>query len=940
MTKRVLSLLLALIMALSLCVPAFAADEPEVSADEPATAAVDEPAAAIVEGLDPDLASALNAAIAAAQAKKADVDNGEFTPETTGAYTTALDAAQAIVDKIADVAGHYVNDTDVKTATSNLNNAVKALDNKPTEGQKFRLAHIPQQINSTGAGGGQQYAVLDNMTAEEIIEALSNPEFRFYTGNASTHENAHQPAFGAQIVAAIQNALAVKKAIDAETATYKQCKDALDALEACRKNGADEKASLLATFADSSALKAAISEYEDAVEAAGVELKSDAKTAAESAIAAAKAMLGYADNGFADKAETLTDVLKALDSLDPDLEESLIPYSAYISSAIVHDDPDETADPDNPDLFDYNSVKVWITVADKTDDVHKYYLTYSINGAAAVTYADDNGTILFDKDTAANHPGSYEIKKLALKNNNTVTLTLHGGVYDAQTKKFLTDNVVSTFTVTVNTSYNGPKIIQAGYAPLNADKPTGIGGTADGVMYVRLDQAASSSAANTKITYEKVRFIFTDPNNKTYTYDPTDYTKQVYSLGMDGTNDVKTALGLTAGAWTVQLEVFVKDSAHENGDWFKTPSIVSFEVAGIDSYKGKADATGKTFGTGYPQLLAAIEACEGYTDLYTEDKSAPEDMRIALAQANEYVGGADTKPNDKANREKVDDLIMTLQTVYAKFAKMVDYSALNALIEQADKLVSSDYTAVSWSAWLKNTALADAKKLVEAKLPDNTANQGKVENAVKALEKALKDLVALDVPETAMKDLTDLIKDAEAIIDDEASVEAYTEESLAALEVAVEAAKKVAEAKDPTISAVAEVTAALQAAVKGLTPVEPEHADGWNLDGSTWYYYKNNEIQKSQWIGSKGLWYYVDEEGKMLTGFQYIEDAKWGNGWFYLEPSNAKGTQGRMRTGWQDINDASAGAYGWFETRSNGHQGACTYTKGWGDFVNYMPVKK
>ena len=39
-----------------------------------------------------------------------------------------------------------------------------------------------------------------------------------------------------------------------------------------------------------------------------------------------------------------------------------------------------------------------------------------------------------------------------------------------------------------------------------------------------------------------------------------------------------------------------------------------------------------------------------------------------------------------------------------------------------------------------------------------------------------------------------------------------------------------------------------------------------------------------------GVWYYFDQEGKMATGWQEIDDS-----WYYL------GTSGDMQTGWQYI---------------------------------------
>lgn len=48
---------------------------------------------------------------------------------------------------------------------------------------------------------------------------------------------------------------------------------------------------------------------------------------------------------------------------------------------------------------------------------------------------------------------------------------------------------------------------------------------------------------------------------------------------------------------------------------------------------------------------------------------------------------------------------------------------------------------------------------------------------------------------------------------------------------------------------------------------------------------------KAQWVGSGNTWYYVDADGKMVTGYQTTAGAK-----YYFAES------GLMQTGWFKIN--------------------------------------
>lgn len=79
-------------------------------------------------------------------------------------------------------------------------------------------------------------------------------------------------------------------------------------------------------------------------------------------------------------------------------------------------------------------------------------------------------------------------------------------------------------------------------------------------------------------------------------------------------------------------------------------------------------------------------------------------------------------------------------------------------------------------------------------------------------------------------------------------------------------------------------------------------ADGWHGSGENWYYiYGGKKIAGWLSIGSenddtKKEWYIFDSNGKMLTGWQYVN-----NRW-YLFNNKHDGTFGRMLTGWQQMN--------------------------------------
>ena len=73
---------------------------------------------------------------------------------------------------------------------------------------------------------------------------------------------------------------------------------------------------------------------------------------------------------------------------------------------------------------------------------------------------------------------------------------------------------------------------------------------------------------------------------------------------------------------------------------------------------------------------------------------------------------------------------------------------------------------------------------------------------------------------------------------------------------------------------------------------------------SVWLYYSNNRYKEKEWIYDGGKVYYVDQGGRMVTGWSNITWSK-GTNWFYFDL-----TDGYMVTGWQQLN--WSGGTNWF----------------------------
>ncbi len=141
---------------------------------------------------------------------------------------------------------------------------------------------------------------------------------------------------------------------------------------------------------------------------------------------------------------------------------------------------------------------------------------------------------------------------------------------------------------------------------------------------------------------------------------------------------------------------------------------------------------------------------------------------------------------------------------------VVDKTTLNKAIEAAGKLNEADYTTESWKAFA--AALNKANEVAK----DDKASQDAVDEAVKALNDAQK---ALKKPEQPVVDADALKKACEEAKNIDR--EAYTAESVAALDKAYGNAIEVLENENMTQEQVDKALNALNAAIKGLT-LKPE----------------------------------------------------------------------------------------------------------------------
>ena len=152
---------------------------------------------------------------------------------------------------------------------------------------------------------------------------------------------------------------------------------------------------------------------------------------------------------------------------------------------------------------------------------------------------------------------------------------------------------------------------------------------------------------------------------------------------------------------------------------------------------------------------------------------------------------------------------------------VVDTSALEASIAEADGLKEADYTADSWAAY--QAALANARSVAEAKESQEAVDQAKA-----TLDAAKAALVKAEQPtEINTSSLAKAISDAEALKEAD-----YTADSWKALQSALTNAKNVLEAKESQTK-VDDAANTLNNAIKGLVKKSAQTTQTTNKTNNT-----------------------------------------------------------------------------------------------------------
>ena len=152
---------------------------------------------------------------------------------------------------------------------------------------------------------------------------------------------------------------------------------------------------------------------------------------------------------------------------------------------------------------------------------------------------------------------------------------------------------------------------------------------------------------------------------------------------------------------------------------------------------------------------------------------------------------------------------------------VVDTSALEAAIAEADGLKESDYTAESWETY--QAALVNARSVAEAKESQEAVDQAKA-----TLDAAKAALVKAEQPVSVdTSSLEKAISDAEALKEAD-----YTADSWKAMQTALTKAKSALQAKESQ-TAVDEASNTLNSAIKGLVKKSSQTTQTTNKTNST-----------------------------------------------------------------------------------------------------------
>ncbi len=994
MTKRALSLLLTLVMVLSLCVPALAAETFETEAPAEVEAAPVDPvaedapeAAAISEAVDvPEaiyivdvtdtnvkaLADIISECAADVEAVKNHTKMSPFTGDaddnwstgynlqgilagTTGAkdlFVAAYDNAVALQKQMNASSKDDVFDSDVKAAIKTLSEAKDALISEikvPVNKDAVKLA-----MNAAGSSPLGQFdgtsAWFDNETnlkkftasyredyVEDLVAAVKVAEKQAdrvaYYGSSSVSD----------FWAALKGLYDLR--IGGTTGGQARVPNATEAAEL--KKLIDDVAKKLADTAN----------YVDDSDTSSATHGSELKDALQDAKDLYKS--GEHSNDIKD-GTNYTKYKAALKELQKQakLLKEVAPL-AYLNGY------DLSADQKSITIYVAHDTSKDSTQSDKN---LWYQVQYSIDGKTKQILDPDDAAPSSSSNTWV-HFGSYVLNGTAGHTEYKMAETIKSGT-DPFTKKSVIkvelykydtakkDTVgapVDTLTIeNLNTDYKGPMF--RGKAVYEAT------GTNEGKIKGNLTMAATAPYSNAE-----VYLAVNGERIKAAKVTPTSAAGATTFTGLSVDKDDVSYVTKTDEC-TVQL--WVTNNGHE-----VMRDEIPVTIPGLDTMynatpltilKGaKVNTISTKIGTASSTILCVndlqtvVDAVKGLGDLVMIYGTKIEDTASAKALLDDAVAAAEKAITDApgtaytpANKAAFQAAATKIQTVLGYLTEAADLTELNAALATAKALKESDYTARSWYDANLAKYIKEAEDTIKTEpVADSTVLGGKYNSAkqddaavvgarLKALNDAMKKLESVGADKAA---LNAAIAAAEAL-----KAEDYTEASWkdAALADAIAAAKLVAAKDNAGKTEIDAAKAALDAAVAKLVKVTPEEPEGpkapasgtgWVLYDGTWYFFKNGKMVQNYWVGKidgasqwDSNWYYVGADGKMATGMQYIDDLHGGYGWYFLQPTNTKGEIGKMLTGWQWV----GGDYGQcYFSKVNGSSGKCTWSEKHGNWL-------
>lgn len=225
------------------------------------------------------------------------------------------------------------------------------------------------------------------------------------------------------------------------------------------------------------------------------------------------------------------------------------------------------------------------------------------------------------------------------------------------------------------------------------------------------------------------------------------------------------------------------------------PDGSSYDMTNVYKETGELDVQESNLVTEIKDIdTSALEALIAEAKALAAEEGYTEESITAL---NDAIKAAEAVAADPQSQDQVDAAVKALQA--AMDAVKIDVSALEALIETAEAMNTTGYTAGSVQALAD--AIAHAQTVAEA--PESVQA---VADEITALQAAIDGLVV----DTA--ELKALIAEAKELV----AKEGYTEESIAALNAAIAAAEAVVE--NPTVEDVKAQLEALKAAMDAVKP--------------------------------------------------------------------------------------------------------------------------